>query len=98
MSRFKNSMQQFDSAIKETIHNFIRERFLSVSAVDSIHPDESLIMNGVIDSTGVLEFIEFLEGAFQIEIMDEELIPENLDSVNKAVAFIERKTCPGIRG
>jgi acyl carrier protein len=44
------------------------------------------------DSTGVLDLVMFIEETFGIAVKDEELIPENLDSVNKLVAFVERKT------
>ena len=46
---------------------------------------------GIIDSTGVLEFVSFLEEQYQIKIQDEDLVPDNLDSINKTVAFVNRK-------
>jgi acyl carrier protein len=77
--------------IRERFQKFIEERFLAGAGLDVIPADESLLENGVVDSTGVLELIDFLEGTFHIKIMDDELIPDNLDSINKVVAFIERK-------
>ena len=53
--------------------------------------DDSFLEQGVIDSTGVLELVEWIEETFKIKIDDTELVPENLDSVNLIAAFIERK-------
>ncbi len=46
---------------------------------------------GIIDSTGILEVITFIEEDFGIKVKDEEMIPENLDSINNLAAFIQRK-------
>ena len=51
----------------------------------------SLMKAGVIDSTGVLELISFLEEQFSIQVADEEMTPENLDSVDSIVSFLGRK-------
>ena len=53
--------------------------------------DASLLDAGIVDSTGVLEVISFLETEFQITVADEEMLPDNLDSVARIVAFVERK-------
>lgn len=52
---------------------------------------ESLIESGVIDSTGVLEMIEFLEQDFGIRVADDETVPENLDTIDRIVSFVSRK-------
>jgi len=52
---------------------------------------ESLLDKGIVDSTGVLELIGFIETNYQIKMEDEELIPANLDSVNNLVKYIQRK-------
>jgi acyl carrier protein len=52
---------------------------------------DSLLDKGIVDSTGVLELVGFLEETFEIQIEDEELIPENLDSVEKIIGYIGRK-------
>jgi acyl carrier protein len=51
---------------------------------------------GVVDSTGVLEIIGFLEQAFGLKVEDDEIVPANLDSIDRIVAFVERK--PGTPG
>ena len=92
MCSVKANTPFLSSFIREKVQKHIEDRFLAAAGIEKILPDASLIENGVIDSTGVLEFIDFLEGSFNIKIMDEELVPDNLDSINKIVAFIERKT------
>jgi acyl carrier protein len=75
---------------KQKIKQFILKNFLFTE--DGVLPDEeSLVRKGVIDSTGVLELIMFLEENFGIKIADEEMVPENLDSVACIVAFLDRK-------
>lgn len=54
--------------------------------------DDSLLEKGIIDSTGVLELVGFIEEGFHVAVKDDELLPENLDSVNRLIAFITRKT------
>ena len=51
----------------------------------------SLLDQGIIDSTGVLELVTFLEDTYDIKVEDGELIPDNLDSINRLVRFLERK-------
>jgi len=52
---------------------------------------DSFLESGIIDSTGVLELIAFLESTYAVSIADEELIPANLDSVDRVSSFVERK-------
>ena len=58
---------------------------------DDLDNDDSFLEKGIIDSTGILELIVFLEETFNIEVEDEEVIPENLDSVNKIDSYINCK-------
>ena len=67
-------------------------RFLAASFfVDDIAVDASFLETGVIDSTGVLELVTFVEDEFSIDVVDDDLRPENLDSIERLVEFIERK-------
>jgi len=75
---------------KQQIKDFILKNFL-FSNNGVLADDESLVRNGVIDSTGVLELISFLEETYGIKVADEEMIPENLDSVSSMAAFLVRK-------
>jgi len=54
--------------------------------------DDSLLQKGIVDSTGMMELIAFLEEQFAIRIDDEEMVPDNLDSVRNIVAFLTRKS------
>ncbi len=78
------------SEIKDKVRAFIVEDFLFGKDA-GLDDNASFLENGVIDSTGILELVSFLEEEFSISIEDEELIPENLDSVNNVVAYVERK-------
>ena len=73
------------------IHAFLAKSFLFSEDLSVLHRDASLLDQGIMDSTGVLELVSFLEQRFAITVLDEELLPENLDSVAKIVAFVERK-------
>lgn len=79
------------STISDVIVTFIKENFITGRSQKEISPEESLIDSGIIDSTGILELVMFLEEKYSITIEDEELIPENLDTVKNLVAFLERK-------
>ena len=75
---------------RSKVRAFIIENFLFGSD-DGLKDDASFLDEGIIDSTGVLELVDFLEGEYSITIEDEELIPENLDSIDNVVGFLERK-------
>jgi len=77
---------------KEKIKGFIIETFLFDASDATLEDDVSLLDTGIIDSTGVLELVSFIEEEFGIEVKDEELVPENLDSLAKIAAFIEKKS------
>ncbi len=75
------------------VRRFIFENFLFDADEEDLKNDASFLDQGIIDSTGVLELVEWLEDTFDITVDDDELIPENLDSVNQLAAFITRKVC-----
>ena len=79
--------------IKETIGHSVREFVIDnfLYGQGNVTDQESFLQSGLIDSTGVLELVTFLEDRFQIAIDDEELVPDNLDSVERLVTFIETK-------
>ncbi len=79
-----------DQTIKK-IKAFIIENFLFGEEGD-LKEDTSFLEEGIIDSTGVLELIEFLEEEFDIEIDDEDMTPENLDSLNNMKQFLTKLT------
>jgi acyl carrier protein len=76
---------------EEKIRNYILENYLFTDDQSALDSSDSFLEKGVLDSTGILEVIYFLEDEFQLQVTDDEMIPENLDSVNNIVAFIGRK-------
>ena len=78
-------------ATKDVIINFIKENFVMGRSDTVIDPSMSLIESGIMDSTGVLELVEFLESTFSIKIEDEELVPENLETIDNIIAFLSKK-------
>jgi acyl carrier protein len=73
------------------IRDFIVLNFLFSQGGESLADNQSFLENGIIDSTGVLELVGFLEQRFGIEVGDRELLPENLDSIDNAARYVTRK-------
>jgi acyl carrier protein len=73
------------------VRRFIGENFLFRDDGDAITHDQSLLDAGIIDSTGVLELVCFLETTFSIEVQDDEMLPENLDSIRAISNYVSRK-------
>jgi acyl carrier protein len=78
--------------VKEEVRNYLLKNYLFSTDASALDDNASLITTGVIDSTGVLELIFFLQEEYGIEVADEEMIPDNLDSVRNIVAFVARKS------
>jgi len=78
---------------EQTIRNFIIESFIIDGNPNQLGNDQSFLESGIIDSTGILELVSFIEEHYEVKIEDEELIPDNLDSVNNVVKFINKKLC-----
>jgi acyl carrier protein len=77
--------------IKTDVRDFILDNFMMGRDPEDLTDSGSLLDLNVIDSTGVLELVGFLEETYEITIEDDELIPENLDSLDKIEEFIKRK-------
>jgi acyl carrier protein len=77
--------------ISLAVRRFIGENFLFRDDGEAITHDASLLDAGVIDSTGVLELVCFLETRFGIEVHDDEMLPENLDSIRAISNYVSRK-------
>ena len=76
--------------IKEEIRKVIAENFILEEA-EKHGEEDSLLEKGIIDSTGVLELVAFIEEKYHMTVEDEELIPENLDSIRNITEFLHRK-------
>ena len=95
---FSLSVMPSPDAIEQEVRQFLRDNFpLSADGV-TLAPEDSLIEVGVIDSTGVLELIGFIEERYEIEIADEEVLPENLDSIANITRFVGTKVGAGSNG
>jgi acyl carrier protein len=80
---------------KQQLRDYIVENFLFGDTETEFTDDDSFMEKGIIDSTGILEVITYIEENFNFKIEDEELIPENLDSISNITAFISRKVKEG---
>jgi acyl carrier protein len=76
---------------RQQIRSFILSSFLFTNDESKLRDGDSLLEHGIIDSTGALELVAFLEAQFSIKVLDEELIPGNLDSVNQISEFVAHK-------
>jgi len=78
--------------VKSEIRHFIVENFLYGQDDNTLGDDVSFMESGIIDSTGVLELVSFVQNKYKIRVSDEELIPTNFDSLKLLVSFIEKKS------
>ncbi len=72
------------------IRRFLNENFIFQSG-ETLLGDESLTQTGVLDSMGVLELVLFLEEQYNFKVLDEETLPENLDTVDNIVRYVQMK-------
>ena len=77
--------------IRQTIRSHVLQNYLFTDDQSVLADDESFLEKGFIDSTGVIELTHFLEDTFGIKVEDTEMLPENLDSIDFLVEFVERK-------
>lgn len=78
-------------SVEATLRTFILENYLFTDDESALNNNDSFLNKGIIDSTGILEVIFFIEENFGIKVADEEMVPENLDSITNLTAFIARK-------
>ena len=79
-------MEQLAKAIEE----FVVESLLFGQS-DMLTPEASLLERRIVDSTGILEIVAFIEEHFRVRVEDEELVPDNFDSIARIAAFVTRK-------
>jgi len=73
------------------LRSYILNSFLFTDDESMLNNEDSFLEKGIIDSTGIMEVIFFLEQEFGIRVDDEDMIPENLDSISRILAFVDRK-------
>lgn len=78
-------------SLRDRIQKFILENYLFTSDRSALGLDDSLLGRGIVDSTGMLEIIMFIEEQLGVTVKDEDMIPENLDSVGRIAAFVESR-------
>lgn len=78
-------------AVNDAVREFITENFY-LPDPDALADDMSLLDEGIVDSTGILEVVMFLEETFEIVIEDDEMIPENFDTIGRIASFVGGKT------
>ena len=78
-------------AIKTEIRSFIVENFLFGDDTVELPDSQSLMERDLVDSTGILEMVSFIEERFGIAMADAEIVPDNLDSIARIAAYVARK-------
>ena len=78
-------------SVEQAVTTFIVDNFLFGNKADAPAPETSFMETALIDSTGILELVAHLEAQYGIAVGDDELTPDNLDSVRNIAAFVVRK-------
>jgi acyl carrier protein len=79
------------ATIRQTIHDQIQFNFLFDGDEEEFSDDDSLVESGVVDQTGILEIVLFVEETYGIEVSEDELTPDNFDTVNNIAAYVTRR-------
>ena len=87
-------MDGIDAGIHDKVKKYVFENFLFGGRSRNIDSMTSFLESGIIDSTGILEIVHYLEEEFAIKVEDEEIVPENLDSLRNIAAYVQRKKLP----
>lgn len=77
--------------VRDKVRDFILENYLFTTDTSALGLDDSLLEKGVVDSSGMMEIILFLEEKLGVAMKDDEMTPDNLDSVNKIAKFAQGK-------
>jgi len=78
-------------ATRRTIRNFVVENFLYGDLTRPLSDDDSFLEKSIVDSTGILELVEFLERTWNLTVQDEEIVPNNFDSIARLAQYVGRK-------
>jgi acyl carrier protein len=77
--------------IKQIIREYIKDNFLFGYSDEELKDDISFFEIGALDSTGIMELVTFIEREFNVSVLDEEIVQENLDSINLIASFVSKK-------
>lgn len=90
-------MEPDQQELRQRLRGFVSSNFYMADSA-SLEDGVSLLEHGIVDSTGVLEVIAFIEETFDIAVDDSEMLPENLDSIERLTSFIMRKKAQSTEG
>ncbi len=79
------------TATESTIRNFLVSSFGYRGATPDLGADVALLDQGILDSTAVLEIVQFLDDELKVQVEDEEMVPDNFGSIARLVSFVEKK-------
>lgn len=95
MSDMKSTTETEQSkAVQAQVRSFVEKNFYVPDSF-ALGDDTSLLESGIVDSTGVMEIVSYLQSDFGIDVPDRDLIPDNLDSITKIGAYIRRMSAGG---
>lgn len=77
--------------VEKEVRGFILENYLFTDDESELSNTDLFLEIGILDSTGIMELIYFIEDEFEVKVEDKEMIPENLGSVERVVSFVQRK-------
>jgi len=78
-------------SIEQEIRSFILENYLFTDDESVLGSADLFLERGILDSTGILELIYFIEDEYEVKVEDKEMVPENLGSVERVVSYVQRK-------
>jgi acyl carrier protein len=78
-------------SVEARLRKFILQNYLFTDDESKLKNDDSFLQRGIVDSTGILEVIQYLQDEFAVKVEDAEMVPENLDSIKNLMAFLQRK-------
>jgi acyl carrier protein len=81
------------NALERELRNFLSENF-AVDGSDAIGVQESLIGSGIVDSTGLLELVSFVENTYALEVPDQDLLPDNFETIERIVTYVSSRLTP----
>lgn len=78
-------------SIRDSLRRFLLENYLFTDDQSRLKDSDSFLDNGILDSTGILDVILFVEENHHVKVSEDEMVPDNLDSIDALVAFVEKK-------
>lgn len=75
---------------RELIRQFLIEKIGRAKKINNIHDHDNLIESGIIDSLGIMQLVAYIEGTFRVKVRDEDIVPDNFESVEMISSYIDR--------